>query len=52
MGDRLSSPLRPDATGNTRELVYRTAEVFLHEHLLPTYVRSVTGKTAKWCIEW
>ncbi|WP_400160592.1 DUF4913 domain-containing protein [Arthrobacter sp. BPSS-3] len=34
------------------ELVYGTAEEFLHEQLLPTYVRSVTGKTAKWCIEW
>lgn len=34
------------------ELVSGTAEEFLHEQLLPTYVRSVTGKTAKWCIEW
>ena len=34
-----------------QELVYGTAEEFLHEQLLPTYVRSVTGKTAKWCIE-
>lgn len=34
------------------ELVYGTAEEFLYEQLLPTYVRSVTGKTAKWCIEW
>jgi hypothetical protein len=34
------------------ELVYGTAEEFLHVQLLPTYVRSVTGKTAKWCIEW
>lgn len=34
------------------ELVYGTAEEFLYEQLLPTYVRSVSGKTAKWCIEW
>lgn len=34
------------------ELVYGSAEEFLHEQLLPTYVRSVTGKSAKWCIEW
>lgn len=34
------------------ELVYGSAKEFLHEQLLPTYVRSVTGKSAKWCIEW
>ena len=28
------------------ELVYGSAEEFLHEQLLPTYVRSVTGKSA------
>ncbi|SEJ77795.1 protein of unknown function [Arthrobacter sp. yr096] len=33
-------------------LVYGSAEEFLHEQLLPTYVRSVTGKSAKWCVEW
>lgn len=38
--------------GEAPELVYGTAEEFLHEQLLPTYVRSVSGKTAKWCIEW
>lgn len=34
------------------ELVYGSPEEFLHEQLLPTYVRSVTGKSGKWCIEW
>jgi hypothetical protein len=34
------------------ELVYGSAEEFLHEQLLPTYVRDVDGRAAKWCIEW
>ena len=34
------------------ELVYGSAEEFLHEQLLPTYVRDVDGRSAKWCIEW
>jgi hypothetical protein len=34
------------------ELVYGSAEEFLHEQLLPTYVRGVDGRAAKWCIEW
>lgn len=34
------------------ELVYGSAEEFLHEQLLPTYARSITGESAKWCIEW
>lgn len=34
------------------ELVYGSAEGFLHEQLLPTYVRDVDGRAAKWCIEW
>ena len=33
-------------------LVYGSAEEFLHEQLLPTYVRDVDGRAAKWCIEW
>ena len=33
------------------ELVYGSAEEFLHEQL-PTYVRDVDGRAAKWCIEW
>lgn len=34
------------------ELVYGSAEEFLHEQLLPTYVRSVNPKSSKWCVEW
>jgi hypothetical protein len=34
------------------ELVYGSAEEFLHEQLLPTYVRDVDGRAARWCIEW
>jgi len=34
------------------ELVYGSAEEFLHEQLLPTYVRDVDGRAAKWCLEW
>jgi hypothetical protein len=34
------------------ELVYGSAEEFLHEQLLPTYVRDVDGRAAKWCTEW
>jgi hypothetical protein len=34
------------------ELVYGSAEEFLHEQLLPTYVRDVDGRSFKWCIEW
>jgi hypothetical protein len=34
------------------ELVYGSTEEFLHEQLLPTYVRDVDGRAAKWCIEW
>ena len=45
------NPGAEDKPEKTPELVYGTAEEFLHEQLLPTYVRSVTGKTAKWCIE-
>ncbi|MDQ1058060.1 hypothetical protein QFZ23_001961 [Arthrobacter globiformis] len=33
-------------------LVYGSAEEFLHEQLLPTYVRDVDGRSARWCIEW
>lgn len=34
----------------TPELVYGSAEEFLHEQLLPTYVRDVDGRAAKWCM--
>lgn len=34
------------------QLVYGSAEEFLHEQLLPTYVRDVDRRAAKWCIEW
>jgi hypothetical protein len=33
-------------------LVYGSAEEFLHEQLLPTYVRDVDDRSAKWCMEW
>ncbi|MCW2131202.1 DUF4913 domain-containing protein [Arthrobacter sp. VKM Ac-2550] len=38
--------------GKAPKLFYGSAEEFPHEQTLPTYVRSVTGKTAKWCTEW
>jgi hypothetical protein len=34
------------------QLVFGSGEEFLHEQLLPTYVRDVNGRSAKWCIEW
>ncbi|MEC5182551.1 hypothetical protein [Arthrobacter sp. CG_A4] len=52
MGDRLSSLLHTGTKGKAPELAYNHAEELLHEQLLPTNVRSVTGKSAKWCIEW
>jgi hypothetical protein len=33
-------------------LVFGSAEEFLHEQLLPTYVRDVDDRSAKWCMEW
>lgn len=33
-------------------LVYGSAEEFLHEQLLPTYIRNVRGKQARWCTRW
>ena len=45
-------PAEAQGAEKAPELVYGSAEEFLHEQLLPTYVRSVTGKSAKWCIEW
>jgi hypothetical protein len=43
-----------DAVGAEKppELVYGSAEEFLHVQLLPTYIRDVDGHSAKWCIEW
>lgn len=50
------TPASDTNKGETAEkapgLVYGSAEEFLHEQLLPTYVRSVTGKRLKWCNEW
>jgi hypothetical protein len=34
------------------QLVFGSAEKFLHEQLLPTYVRDVDDRSAKWCMEW
>lgn len=34
------------------QLVFGSAEEFLHEQLLPTYVRDVDDRGAKWCMEW
>jgi hypothetical protein len=34
------------------QLVYGSVEEFLYDQLLPTYVRDVDGRSAKWCIEW
>ena len=45
-------------TGHTHEpadapqLVFGSTEEFLHEQLLPTYVRDVDDSSAKWCMEW
>lgn len=35
-----------------RQLVFGSAEEFLHEQMLPTYVRDVDDRSAKWCMEW
>jgi len=43
-----SSPVREQKP----ELMYGSAEDFLHEQLLPTYVREVDGRSARWCLEW
>ncbi|BAS18372.1 hypothetical protein AHiyo8_pI66760 (plasmid) [Arthrobacter sp. Hiyo8] len=43
---------RPAEEQKPPELVYGSAEEFLHEQLLPTYVRDVDGRAAKWCLEW
>lgn len=49
----LLNPATSDRSpGKEPELVYGSAEGFLHEQLLPTHVRSVTGKSANLCIEW
>jgi hypothetical protein len=45
----LTADKPPDVTGKGQkppELVYRSAEEFLHEQLLPTYVRDVDGRAA------
>ena len=42
----------PSEEQKPAELVYGSAEEFLHEQLLPTYFRDVDGRAAKWCIEW
>ncbi|MET4095409.1 DUF4913 domain-containing protein [Arthrobacter sp. UYCu712] len=34
------------------QLVFGSAEEFLHEQLLPTYVRDVDDRSAKRCMEW
>ena len=32
--------------------MFGSAEAFLHEQLLPTLVRDVGDRSAKWCMEW
>lgn len=34
------------------QLVFGSAEEFLHEQLLPTYIRDIDDRSAKWCLEW
>jgi len=34
------------------QLVFGSAEEFLHEQLLLTYVRDIDDRSAKWCMEW
>lgn len=34
------------------KLVYGSAEEFLHEQLLPTYVRDIDGRALTWCAQW
>jgi hypothetical protein len=51
-GETEASAERPTEEQKPPELVYGSAEEFLHEQLLPTYVRDVDGRAAKWCLEW
>lgn len=52
-GGSASSAEERGPTGRPElDLVFGSAEEFLHEQLLPTYVRDVDGRSAKWCIEW
>lgn len=43
---------QPAASDELPPLVYGSAEEFLHEQLLPTYVRNVRGKQMRWCGRW
>lgn len=51
----------PDSSGGAPQngevdapppLVYGSAEEFLHDQLLPTYIRNVRGKQMRWCNRW
>lgn len=48
----VAAPAEKQGEEKPPELVYGSAEEFLHEQLLPTYVRDVDGRSFKWCIEW
>ena len=56
-GEALAAASEPTALAEQQgeekppELVYGSAEEFLHEQLLPAYVRDVDGRSFKWCIE-
>jgi hypothetical protein len=52
MSDTEEPADKPAEEQKPPELVYDSTEEFLHEQLLPTYVRDVDGRSAKWCIEW
>ena len=48
----VATPAEKQGEEKPPELVYGSAEEFLLEQLLPTYVRDVDGRSFKWCIEW
>jgi|GEM_PF-6477161 len=43
---------RPTEKSKGPELACGSAEEFLHEQLLPTYIRDADSRTEKWCLEW
>ena len=42
----------PEAPEQPPELVYGSAEQFLHQRLLPAYNRRIDGKAGLWCPQW
>jgi hypothetical protein len=51
--DRGRAQWTPEAgPAKAPRLVFGSVEEFLHEQLLPIYVRDVDDRSAKWCTEW